>query len=435
MNQDNLAILGGEKTCDIELPHDVWPPNADLNELNMLSNQRNIDIAIAGRTGPIRAFEEQFLHFMNHELKYAISFNSGTSALFAAYFALGVEEGVEVMGPVLTYHAALSPVFTLKGTPILIDVDIKTRCINPDLIEGIITDRTKIITVVHQWGQPANMDKIIRIAKKHDLKILEDCSHAHGSRYKGRLCGTFGDVAVFSLQTNKAIFAGEGGILVTNNEIIHDRVTLFGHYRDRSRDEIKSVYRKYWESGFGLKLRMSPFNAIVAQHSLKHFPKRMEGRHKCLNYFIQRLKEINYIETHEPQGNVNMGAWYGFKPLYKKEKLNNIGRDTLINALKHEGLEISVPSGSPLCLLPLYTQKNNRMFSKSFHKKVPNIKNYPVAKQIEEEALSMPTFYIWEKHKSLIDLYIDAFKKIERHQENLKKHEKNHITSQKDFCL
>jgi dTDP-4-amino-4,6-dideoxygalactose transaminase len=226
-----LAINGGSKSVTIPKPHEIWPPKASIRELIELAYQRNKDIGIKGKTGPIKFFEDLFAEFMNHKVRYQITFNSGTSALFAAYFAIGLNEGDEVIGPALTYHAALSPLFVLKAHPVLVDIDVNTRCIDVNKIEEKITSKTKAITVVHQWGHPADMDKILLIAKKHNLKIIEDCSHAHGSKYKNELCGTFGDVAIFSLQTNKAMFAGEGGILITNNSEIYNRATLLGHSR------------------------------------------------------------------------------------------------------------------------------------------------------------------------------------------------------------
>ncbi|MFA5755119.1 MAG: DegT/DnrJ/EryC1/StrS family aminotransferase [Candidatus Paceibacterota bacterium] len=402
------------------LPHEVWPPNADEEELRELACQRNKDIGIKGCTGPIKELEDNFKDFLDNKVKYALTFNSGTSALLASYFAIGLDEGDELIGPALTYHAALSPAFLLKANIILCDVDRNTRCIDPDKIESLLTEKTKAITVVHQWGHPADMDKILKIVKGHNLKLIEDCSHAHGSRYKGRLCGTFGDVAVFSLQTNKAIFAGEGGILVTNNENIYNRATLLGHYRDRCREEIKDpLLNKYWATGFGLKLRMSPFNAIVAKHSLVKFKQIKEGRHKCLNYFIDRLKEIDYIEPTVIEDYIDMGAWYGFKPLYLKDKLYNIDRDRLILALQKEGMDVSAPSGKILAEEPLYNSDRNVLFTNIYRKTKSSLEELPVARLVNDSALSLPTFYNWEDDKKLIDEYMQVFKKIKDNYKEL----------------
>lgn len=410
--------LSSHTSCSIvkiKHPHEIWPPKGDRAEILQLSKQRNIDISIKGKVGPIKIFEDKFKEFLDNKVKYSVTFNSGTSSLLAAYFALGIEEDDEVIGPALTYHAALSPVFFLKGNVRLVDIDLNTRCIDVEKIEKSITSKTKVITVVHQWGHPADMDLIMKIAKKHNLKVLEDCSHAHGSKYKGKLCGTFGDVAIFSLQTNKMIFAGEGGILVTNNKKIYNRATLLGHYRDRSKNEIVDrEYSKYWVTGFGLKLRMSPFNAIVAINSLEKYPMRKIERHKCLNYFNNRLGEINYIRQLDIDKNsIDMGAWYGFKPIYVKEKLNNLSRDILLKLLRDEGVEVDNPSAPLLARLPLYSEKHDLMYPNRSSKIANQSANYPIAQFVEENALSFPTFWNWTRDKKIIDQYIDVLKKIQ----------------------
>lgn len=408
-----LALLGGESAIDIPHPHYVWPPNGLADELAELGEQRDLDISISGKSGPIKEFEEAFKRFLDNKIKHVVSFNSGTSALLAAYFAVGVDEGDEIIGPSLTYHAALSPAYVLKANPVLVDIDVRTRCLDPGKIEERVGPKTKAITVVHQWGHPADMDAITSVARKHNLLLIEDCSHAHGSKYKGQLCGTFGDVAVFSLQANKAIFAGEGGVLVTNNDLYHDRATLLGHYRDRARDEvIDPALQEYWVTGFGLKLRMSPFDAVVAKHSLAHFPGIERGRHKCLRYLAERLAEIGYVEPPYVADNVHMGAWYGFKPLYKKERLDDLPRPRLIDALRAEGMEISAPSGPLLATLPLYNTERDLMFPGRKTRKPNRPDDYPVAMQVQEEALSLPTFYDWDRHKEIIERYIEAFKKV-----------------------
>lgn len=416
---DELALLGGVPVITEPLPHEVWPPAADEPELAALSAQRNEDISIKGRSGPIARFEQEFLDFLEGGVSYAVTFNSGTSALFAAYFALGVTEGVEVVGPALTYHAALSPAYALGGNVVLADVDVRTRGIDPQALERSITPNTTIITVVHQWGHPCDMDAILEIADKHHLRVIEDCSHAHGSRYRGRPVGTFGDAAVFSLQANKAIFAGEGGILVTSDQEVHDRATLLGHYRDRSRADIENErLRRYWVSGFGLKLRMSPFNAVVASHSLAAYPARRQGRHRCLEHLNERLAEVKYIEPVHVSDHVDMGAWYGFKPLYYPDALTGISRQSLIDACRAEGMEVGVPSGPQLATLPLYSESVNPLFP-SARKTANRVEPESNAKLIEQQALSLPAFYRWSQDRSLIDQYGEVFQKIGRQQDAL----------------
>jgi dTDP-4-amino-4,6-dideoxygalactose transaminase len=420
VQSDELALLGGPACVRTPQPHEVWPPHGSEKELEELARQRNFDIDIRGRSGPIAEFENEFLNFLENGAAYAVTFNSGTSALFAAYLALGLANGDEVIGPALTYHAALSPLFILGARPILVDIDRRTRCLDADKIDAAISKRTRAITVVHQWGHPADMDGILAAAERHNLWVIEDCSHAHGSRYKGKLCGLFGDVAAFSLQTAKMVFAGEGGILVTNNSEIYDRATLVGHYRDRARElVVDDRLRSFWVTGFGLKLRMSPFNAIVARHSLHSYPKRKAGRHACLNYFNERLRQFDFLELHEPTAEVDMGAWYGFKPLYLPNRLGDLPRELFVKALRAEGVEISVPSAPCLDSLPLYQSSSSPIFG--FHQApaAPQRQCLDVARAVESHALSLPTFVNWPEDRIIIDEYVRAIAKVARSTKRL----------------
>lgn len=408
-----LAINGGRKVVSISQPHFIWPPKSNALEKKELGGQRDKDISIKGSSGPIRELEDKFKSFLKNKVRYAITYNSGTSALLAAYFALGVDEGDEVISPAFTYHATVSPVFLLRANPVLVDVDINTWCIDPNKVEEKITKKTKVIVVNHQWGHPTDMDEIQRIARKHNLKILEDCSHAHGSKYKGQMVGTFGDIAAFSLQANKMLFAGEGGILVTNSTEYHDRATLFGHYRDRSRDEIKNkFYQQFWFTGYGLKLRMSPYNAITAIYALKKIKERISSRKMCLNYFSKKLSQFTEITVPYISDYADMGAWYGFKPLYNTEKFHNIPREKYIKALAAEGVEVKEPQSDALSRLPLYTIKKDKMFRDRSYKHVFKSGDFPIAEKLASSALSLPTFTVWPESKKVIDQYIKSFQKI-----------------------
>lgn len=417
-----LAINGGKKTVKIKFPHFIWPPKSTLRERKDLAAQRDRDISIKGRSGPIKELEDEFLNFLGNKRKYAVSFNSGTAALFGAYFALGIDVGDEVIAPALTFHAAISPVYFLKGNPVLVDVDPKTYCIDPAKIEKAITKKTKAICVVHQWGHPADMDAIMQIAKKHKLKVIEDCSHAHGATYNGVQVGLFGDIAVFSLQANKILFAGEGGILVTDSTEYHDRVTLLGHYRDRAKEEIKDTFlQKFWLSGYGLKLRMSPYNAVTAIHSLKALMTRITQRRKALTYLSKKLSEYSELTVPYIAPNITTGGWYGYKVLYDPKKFHNIPISQYIAALAAEGLEIKMSDTPSFSMLPLFTIREDKMYKDRTYKKIYEKGQFPVAEYIGTNAFKLPTFTDWPASKKIIDQYILAFEKIHKYFSELPK--------------
>lgn len=378
----------------LAFPHDPWPPQPSEEEILELGAQRREDISIRGRTGPIAELEDEFLAFLGGSVEHAITFNSGTSALHAAYLALGVGPGSTVLGPALTYHAALSPTFALGANVILADIDLSSRCLDLDSAERVIAKTPcDVVTVVHQWGRPANMDQVIAFADKHDLRLLEDCSHAHGSTYRGRPVGTFGDAAVFSLQANKAVFAGEGGILVTNDDAIADRATLVGHYRDRSRSEVRDPeLRTYWETGYGLKTRLSPFNAIVAKHSLRRFPERMAWRHRWLSRINDALAATHNFEPIDLPDGVEMGAWYGFKPLIAPDAASAVGRDQIVKMMREHHLDVSAPSGGVLRDHPLYSA-DTHPWTQQLMPSQTSATELANAYDVASRALSFPTFY------------------------------------------
>lgn len=417
----SLALLGGKPSVTIPQPHVHWPPPASDDELLELAQQRQKDISIKGNAGPIGQLEETFRKFLEDAVRYSVAFNSGTSGLLAAYFGLGIGAGDEVIVPALTYHAAVTPLFILGAQPIPIDVDQRTWCIDPTLLEAAITSKTKAITVVHQWGYPADMESIMRIARKHSLAVIEDCSHAHGTRYKDQPVGTFGDVAVFSLQTNKLVFAGEGGILVTNSPEIHDRAILLGHYRDRARDSlIDPYYQQFWQTGYGLKLRMSPFNAVVALHSLAAAPARIHQRNAALTYLTAGLQKFDELALPEEESTVYRGAWYGFKPVYHPEKFGNVSHDLYLEALQAEGLEVKPISSAAFSLLPLFQVDHDRLFPNRNKTRTYSEGDFPVAEFLTRNAISLPTFTDWPDSKMLIDQYLDGFQKVHTHIEELK---------------
>ncbi|MEG2571266.1 MAG: DegT/DnrJ/EryC1/StrS family aminotransferase, partial [Clostridia bacterium] len=222
----NLALLGGEKTVTIDYEAVATRP---------VVCQKGIDAAVEimkkgeiSNSSVVDVFEAKFKKFVGAE--YGACLSNGTSCLQAALFAVGVGAGDEVIVPSFTFWASAAPIIATNGVPIFCETDPETHCLDPKDVEARITPKTKAIMVVHVWGNPADMDAIMAIAKKHNLKVVEDCSHAHGSTYKGKKVGTIGDVGCFSMQGSKLLVAGEGGIFVTNTKEYYERALALGSY-------------------------------------------------------------------------------------------------------------------------------------------------------------------------------------------------------------
>jgi len=185
-------------------------------------------------------FQEEFARC--NESKYAFACTNGTHAIEIALAALGVGLGDEVITPVTSFVATASAVVAVNAVPIFCDVDKDTFNIDASKIESLITPRTKAIVVVHLGGMPCEMDKICDIAKKHNLRVVEDCAHAHGSKYKGKRVGNWGDAGTFSMQASKVLTSGEGGAIVCNDDKVAEAIYA---YLDAGRQVGKYFYDHY----------------------------------------------------------------------------------------------------------------------------------------------------------------------------------------------
>ncbi|MEM2960644.1 MAG: DegT/DnrJ/EryC1/StrS family aminotransferase [Candidatus Bathyarchaeia archaeon] len=227
--------------------------------------------------------------------KYAVAVNSCTSALISALVACGVGPGCEVIVPSYTFFASCSAVLIAKAIPVIAEVDASLT-MDPDDMESKITERTKAILPVHMRGAPCQMDKIMRIAKRYDLRVIEDVAQAMGGSYKGKPLGSFGDCGCFSLQYHKIITSGEGGIAVTNDDIIYDRLRAY-HDSAACWRPIRFASPRYRGEIFpGENYRMNELTAAVALAQLTKLDdilKRMRERKKRI---VEGIKDIPGIE-------------------------------------------------------------------------------------------------------------------------------------------
>ena len=260
-----LAFRGGAKTVTAD-PGDAfkWPIINQEMEDGVLQVLREGNMS---GTNITKEFEAKFAEW--NKCKYALAHNTGTASLQSAMFGVGVGFGDEVICPSITYWASGLPAMQLGATVVFCDIDKDTLCIDPVDFEKRITPRTKAVVVVHYCSYPAPMDEIMAVARKHNIKVIEDVSHAQGGYYKGQMLGTFGDVAAMSLMSGKSFAIGEGGILVTNDREIYERAMLWGHY-ERSADITLPGLTEYkgLPAG-GYKYRMHQLSSIVGLAQLK----------------------------------------------------------------------------------------------------------------------------------------------------------------------
>lgn len=427
-----LAVFGGESAVPNTHPHFVWPLIENEEKEAVIRQLESGDISVNDRSGIIKELEDNFAGY--HGMKYALSVNNGTSALYSAYFACNIHDGDEVIAPAYTFMATVTPLLHLNAVPILCDGQSDTGNILPSEIIAKITSKTKAIVVTHMWGHPCEMDEIVRIAKEHNLYLIEDCSHAHGATYKGRKVGTFGDVSCFSLQGKKIIYAGEGGILLTNNREIYERAILLGHYRKRTSEEVNSSFLKdFSKTGYGLKFRMHPLAAALANVGLEKLDARIEQRAKNLNYLSELLADIPGIEPPVTYDYVTRGAYYGYKPLYKQKEIG-ISYKTYMWALQAEGVEVHTPGSLPLNYYSLFQDYTDNLLDGQNMDEWPlrsvfgkcemkyKVGDFPNVEGYYSRALSLPTF-TKESDRKVIELYAEAFRKVYENREYLIKME------------
>lgn len=418
-----LALFGGLPAVrSKEIP--VWP-KVSKEEIEAVTKLLSENVlSIYDKSGIYEEFENNFAQY--HNVKYALSHNSGTSALHAAFFAAGIGPGDEVLAPTYTFLATVTPIFQTGAFPVLCEMDPETLTIDPVDVEKRITSNSKAIVVTHMWGHPCEMDRLMEIAKKHNLVLIEDCSHAHGATYKGQKVGTFGHIGCFSLEGHKAVHAGEGGMFITNEQEFYERAVLLGHFGKRAKQEIKlDPYRRYIETGLGHKYRMHPVGAAIANIRLKSLNKENKIRQENMEWFAKRLSTISGILPPVTKKHVTRGGWYGFKPYYNSPEINNLSINHYIKVLRAEGVPVKKPGSKPLHLLPIFQdypsslQKMGSLWKNCSSKNGSyNIGDFPLAEKTYEKLLSFPVFAV--PAISLLEEFALALEKITK-TENMKK--------------
>ncbi|MFA5250271.1 MAG: DegT/DnrJ/EryC1/StrS family aminotransferase [Parachlamydiales bacterium] len=388
--------------------HFKWPLLGKRAEAAVLK-QLHAGISIYNRSGIIETLEERLAKY--HGVKHALLTCTGTAAIHSMYVAAGLQPGDEVICPAYNFYASVTPLFFTQAVPVLVDAD-KTGNINTKLIEEKITPRTRAICVTHMWGQPCDMDAISAIAQKHRLMLFEDGSHAHGATFGKKRIGAFGTAAAFSLQGQKTLTGGEGGFLLTNDDNLFYRALLFGHYNKRCKTEIPQNHplSRYAVTGMGLKLRIHPLAAALANEQMNHLDRIIQKRQSMALRMAEELQKIPCITPILPSEN-KTSSWYAFTMLYHPEKLSNLPISAFRKRLHKENCpEIDQPGSTcALNLHPLF-QSPAELFP--FYRNIKySIGAFPVAEYLSAHIIKMP---VWHRSNDLpvVKHYLKAFKTL-----------------------
>jgi len=305
--------------------------------------------------GPmIRTLEENWASALN--INYAISVNSNTSGLFAAMGAIGVQPGDEVIvSPYTMTASAIAPV-VYGAVPVFADIHPDSFCLDPESIEKRITPRTKAILIVHIMGHPADMDSIMAFAKKHNLLVIEDCAQAPMGKYKGKFVGTIGDMGVFSLNYHKHIHTGEGGIIVTNNAQLAERVQLI---RNHAETVVEAKGLTDITNMIGYNYRMTEIEAAIGIEQLKKLPRLIEERLKNVCVLNKRIGCLPGLTTQPYVERDSLHTYY-IQPFKYSQEVLQIHRNEFVAAIKAEIPTSKLREAAPLIgagyVKPLYLQ-------------------------------------------------------------------------------
>lgn len=414
-----LAILGGTPVID-QSTHPiryVWPEITKDIEDTVLK-QLHTSISIYDRSGIFAEFENEFARY--HARKHALLCSSGTLAIHSMFVAADFKVGDEVICPAYTFFATVTPLLHTGAVPVLCDCD-KNGNIDPRELRNKITKRTKGLIVTHMWGIPCAMDDILAICKEHKLILLEDCSHAHGARYKGKLVGTFGDMAAWSLQGSKNISGGEGGVLVTDKDEYYHRALMLGHYNKRCKQELPedSPYYPFAVTGMGLKYRAHPIAIAIALNLFRHIDEMLTVKRIYARMFEQRLDGFKGIKLPYINKEVEP-SWYALTLQYNAVSLDGLPIEKFVGALMAEGLiDVDRPmSTSPLNLLPLF-QKPQVLFP--IYNQYPfsyKPGDFPKAELFYKKTIKIP---IWHSYsgEGIMNNYVQGFVKVLTHYKEL----------------
>lgn len=391
-------------------PHFQWPPRMPgLGRLLAEYVDSGESLSIVGREGVIRDLEDEFSRLLGR--RYAILTSSGTMALYSAFFGLDLRPEDEVISTVYSFHATATPLLHLGVHVIFCDVEPDTGNIDPLELERLVTAKTKAVVTNHMWGHPVDIDRVRAICDRNGLAWVEDCSHAHFSEYKGRYVGTNGTVSIMSLQGDKLLTGGEGGVLLTDSTRVYERATLLGHSLKRSEKCVKDPkWRDIIHTGFGLKFRIHPLAAVMVMYLLKNYLfDWIDARERTLDRFSTALCSQGIIMPMARRHYVtSMGAHYGFKPRLDFQA-HGVTRERLVQALQAEGLEVTVPASLPFHRLGLFD--NRRFQLAGFTKARNDCRIFPGADTYYDSILSFPTF-TFESEWPIVDDYVSAVQEV-----------------------
>ncbi len=401
-----LAINGGKPVRDKDFPS--WPI-WDKREEELL-----LEVLKSGKWGSLhgektKEFENLFKNY--HNAKFAKAVSSGTTGLYASLRTLDIKPGDEVIVPAYTFIATASVILEAGGVPVFADIDPETYNISPESVEEMISSRTRGIIPVHLGGHPADLSSLKKIAEKKGLFILEDSAQAWGSEWERKKIGAIGNCGVFSFQSSKNITAGEGGIILTNNEDLAEKIAS---YVNCGRMEGKTWYKHYL---LGSNFRITEFQSAILIAQLERYEKLRKKREENALYLSRKLSEIEGIKPLKRDERATAHSYHLFIIRYDKRYFREIPKEKIIKILNAEGIPVYAGYSLPLYKQPVFKGDDLKKIFKSLGISIDyESLNLPVTERAcNEEALWLNQRVLLGEKEDMDDI-VNGFLKI---KENL----------------
>ncbi|MCD4769703.1 MAG: DegT/DnrJ/EryC1/StrS family aminotransferase [Bacteroidales bacterium] len=398
----NLTINGGPKTIDKNFS---WPvfDETDISAVDEVVKSGNW--GNPNCDGLVKEFEDEFAAFCG--TKYALTCVNGSVALRLALIAIGVRPGDEVIIPPYTFIATSSIVLETNCVPVFVDIDPDTYNLDPANIEAAITKRTKAIIPVHFAGQACDMDRIMAIANKHNIRVIEDACHGHGAEYKGKKLGSIGDAGCFSFQSSKNLTSGEGGMVVTNDEKLYD---MMNSLRNVGRVKDGQWYEHH---NLGCNYRITQLQVALLASQLKRLDKQTRQRHKNGTYLNSLLEKIEGIKPLARGKGETLHSYHIYIFKYDKSKFNDLPKVQFAQMLAAEGVPCFIGYPQPLYKQPLFQEKNFMCYA------IPEEVDYTeVSCPVTENACHEEAVWIMQNamlgSKEDMDKFAQAISKIQK---------------------
>jgi len=340
----------------------AFPEQPDLDNWRQISKdeaelayEMTLRNELSGGTPTVREFEKKWREWCS--LEYSITTMNGSSALYCAYFGLGVGPGDEVICPTYTWICTIAPAVFLGARPVFAESDPTTLQIDPEDVRRKITAKTKAIVVVHLWGNVCDMDRLMAVSQETGVPSLEDCSHAHGAKYADRIVGSIGKVGIWSLQGSKPVSAGEGGVLATNDSEVFERACLAGQVnRLGGLDLVTKKYASLQPLGLGMKFRAHPLGIGIANIQFGKMNELNKRRKAYVEAVERNLSQIPGFKPLKIYPKVERGGYYAFPIIHQPEYHNGLDTQKLIGLIRQEGLASSSSPYGLLHRLPIFAE-------------------------------------------------------------------------------